>query len=143
LKPEIVQILDEHIKSFDVEQMTEKKIQQLKTEKIIELKKQGININEDFEHPLMCYLGDTNEYILKNPILDKFKLIMIECTFLDDDHIKEAKDNRHMHWIHLKTYVILHPDTTFILYHFSFRYTKVYIKSFFEKENINNIYPWV
>lgn len=143
LKPEIVQLLDEYVKSFDIEQMIEKKIQQLKTQKIIELKKQKIDINEEFEYPFFCYLGDTNEYILKNPILDKFKLIMIECTFLDDDHIKEAKDNRHMHWIHLKPYVISHPDTTFILYHFSFRYDKVYIKFFFEKENINNVYPWL
>ena len=68
---------------------------------------------------------------------------MIECTFIIDEHIKEAKDNRHMHWYHLKPYIILHSDTTFILYHFSFRYDKSFIKTFFDKENISNIIPWI
>jgi len=140
LKPEIVQMLDEYVKLDD---MDEKMIQQLKTKKIIELKKQGIEINEKFEYPVICYLGDTNEYILKNPILQKYKMIMIECTFIDDVHIKEAKDNRHMHWIHLKPYIISNPSITFILYHFSFRYDKLFIKTFFENENLNNIFPWI
>jgi ribonuclease Z len=149
LLPEILKelkIIDEYIFTEDIEsniKLKEKKIQQMKTQKIIEYKKQEKNINEEYEHPVFCFLGDTNEFVLKNPILEKFKLIMIECTFLDDEHIKEANDNRHMHWINLKPYITHHPNTIFILYHFSFRYDKSYIKSFFEKQNIINVIPWI
>jgi ribonuclease Z len=143
LKPEIIQILNDHIKSYDISKMNENQIQKLKTQKIIELKKGGMIINDEYEYAHFCYIGDTNEYILKNPILNKFKLIMIECTFIDNDHFKEAQNNRHMHWNHLKPYINSHPEMTFILYHFSFRYDKLYIKNFFINENIKNVFAWI
>lgn len=110
---------------------------------IIQLKKNKIEITEDIEYPLLCYLGDTNLDILHNLILNKFKFIMIECTFLDPEDVIEAVKNRHMHWDHLEKYILDRPETTFVLYHFSMRYKTDYIKNFFELKNISNIIPWI
>jgi ribonuclease Z len=68
---------------------------------------------------------------------------MIECTFLDPLHIEEAIADRHIHWSQLENYIIEHSNTTFVIYHFSMRYTTEYIKSFFESKNILNIIPWI
>jgi ribonuclease Z len=111
--------------------------------KLAELVKSGVQISGMREYPLFCFLGDTNEKVLDNPILNKWKTIIIECSFLDADHMQHAKKDKHMHWLKLKPYILSRPDTTFILIHFSQRYTFSYIDTFFKNENIPNIYPWV
>jgi ribonuclease Z len=115
----------------------------LERKEIIELKKNSIAITEEIEYPLFCYLGDTNDLILKNKLLNKYKFIMIECTFLDPIHIEEAIADRHLHWSQLENYIIDHKETTFVIYHFSMRYTTEYIKNFFETKNIANVIPWI
>lgn len=99
--------------------------------------------------PLFCYLGDTNESVLYVQSIDgqikyseqlkKYPIIIIECTFLDKEHHKNAKEDKHMHWDKLNPYVIAHPDKHFILIHFSWKYSDTYINNFFEKLQIPNI----
>lgn len=115
----------------------------LEQKELIELKKNGIELTEEIEYPLFCYLGDTNDSILKNPILNKYKFIMIECTFLDPEDIVEAIKDRHMHWSLLEHYILSNPETTFVLYHFSMRYKTDYIRTFFENKNVTNVIPWI
>lgn len=116
-------------------------------DEIQELRKTGIEITEKKEFPLFCFIGDTDHKIFENPdiikILEKYNLIIIECTFLDDEHIKHAKDDKHIHWSNLKQYVEKYNNKIFILIHFSARYTDDYIRNFFEKEKINNIIIWI
>ena len=119
----------------------------LTSKEISELKKQGIEITEQVELPSLCFLGDTSKEILNDKTIEKYKTIMIECTFIYDDHIDEADEKKHMHWSSLKPYVESHPNNTFILYHFSRRYKKTDISTFFDKymtENkVTNIIPWI
>ena len=65
---------------------------------IVELKKQGIEIDIPLELPMVTYLGDTNyvdfsqlEYVKNSRIL------IAECTFFLDEHAERAKAGRHMH----------------------------------------------
>lgn len=112
------------------------------------IKKNGIDgkeidISHDVEFPLFVFLGDTNEYVLTNPVLENYKAIIIECTFLDSEHVEHAKKDRHMHWNKLEPYIIKHPDTRFILIHFSTRYSDDYIREFFNKTGLKNVVPFV
>lgn len=108
------------------------------------LKMTGEKITNTIEFPQFCYIGDTNEKILENELLLKFPTIIIECTFLYEDHLKYAKDDKHMHWNFLKPFIISHPDITFILMHFSFRYTDDEIRKFFKNEDeIKNMSIWI
>lgn len=107
------------------------------------LKKQGIDVCHEVEFPIFCFLGDTSKEILNDGNLEKYKTIMIECTFITDDDIDQATKTMHMHWNSLKPYVINHPDITFILYHFSRRYKKTELEEFFKNENLHNVIAWV
>jgi ribonuclease Z len=65
---------------------------------IVELKKQGVEIDNPMEIPIVSYLGDTQyvdfsqlEYVRKS------KILIAECTFYEDEHSERAEAGRHMH----------------------------------------------
>jgi ribonuclease Z len=104
--------------------------------------KSKIEITDQVEVPILLYLGDTDHRILTDPKLVKYRTIIIECTFLDPDHIKESAKTKHMHWSNLEPYIRSHPEITFILIHFSSRYTDEYKTKFFKSVDLTNIHPW-
>ncbi len=54
---------------------------------IAELRKNGTVIYQDVSVPCFAFLGDTTcEVFEKNPILFESPVIIVECTFLSDDH---------------------------------------------------------
>jgi len=65
---------------------------------IVELKKQGIEIDYPLEIPIVTYLGDTQyvdfsqlKYIVES------KILIAECTFYEGEHTGRAQAGRHMH----------------------------------------------
>ena len=65
---------------------------------LVELKRQGIEIENTVEFPVVSYLGDTSymdfsqiEYVAKSRIL------ITECTFFLDEHRDRADAGKHMH----------------------------------------------
>lgn len=104
-----------------------------------QLKRDGIDITEDrFTHQFI-YLGDTSIKVFEDEEIFKYPVIIVECTFLEDDDLKELKKSKHIHWNHLKEVVKDHPDNTFILYHFSQRYSASDVTRFFANKPDNVI----
>ena len=71
---------------------------QLTGPQIVELKKQGIEIDYPLEIPIVSYIGDTQyvdfsqlKYIVES------KILIAECTFYETDHTGRAEAGRHMH----------------------------------------------
>jgi len=67
-------------------------------EKLRELKTSGVEITRTMEIPLVAYTGDTE--LGPNLLRDEFaqaKIIITECTFLEDDHSSRASVGKHMH----------------------------------------------
>ena len=65
---------------------------------IVELKKQGIEIDYPIDIPIATYLGDTQyvdfsqlKYIVES------KILIAECTFYEGEHIERAEAGKHMH----------------------------------------------
>jgi ribonuclease Z len=65
---------------------------------IVELKKQGIEIDYTLELPIVTFIGDTQyvdfsqlEYIAKS------KILITECTFYEDEHTERAQAGKHIH----------------------------------------------
>jgi len=65
---------------------------------IVELKKQGVEIDYPLEIPIVTYLGDTQyvdfsqlKYIVES------KILIAECTFYQTEHAERAEAGRHMH----------------------------------------------
>jgi len=65
---------------------------------LVELKKQGVEITRRLELPLLAYLGDTAKANYTDlPCVRDAKVLLIECTFFDDDHVRRARAGRHLH----------------------------------------------
>ncbi|ARF11780.1 beta-lactamase superfamily domain [Klosneuvirus KNV1] len=110
---------------------------------IAELRKSGVEISHEVEYPIFCYLGDTSRKILENKEIEKYKNIMIECTFIEKEDLGQADQTLHMHWDYMENYIMSHSEITFILYHFSRRYKRSEIKKFFDNAKLSNIIPWI
>jgi len=65
---------------------------------IVELKKQGIEIDYPLEFPIVTYLGDTQyvDFSQLQYVADS-KILIAECTFYEGEHTTRAKAGRHMH----------------------------------------------
>ncbi|HUT28947.1 MAG TPA: MBL fold metallo-hydrolase [Sedimentisphaerales bacterium] len=66
--------------------------------KIVELKKQGVQIDYPLELPIVTYLGDT-QYVDFSQLkyIAESKILIAECTFYETDHSGRAEAGRHMH----------------------------------------------
>ena len=65
---------------------------------IVELKKQGIEIDNPIELPIVTYLGDSQYFDYSQlDYVAQSKILITECTFFEDDHIDRAKAGRHIH----------------------------------------------
>ncbi|MHC4155038.1 MAG: MBL fold metallo-hydrolase [Planctomycetota bacterium] len=65
---------------------------------IVELKRQGVQIDYPVELPIVTYLGDT-QYVDFSQLtyLAESKILIAECTFYETDHSGRAEAGRHMH----------------------------------------------
>jgi ribonuclease Z len=65
---------------------------------IVALKKKNIEIDYPVEIPLVTYLGDTRYHnFAKFDYIVKSKILIAECTFVDNEHIDRALAGEHMH----------------------------------------------
>jgi len=70
----------------------------LKGPQIVELKKQGVEIDYPLEIPIVTYLGDT-QYVDFSQLgyIAKSKILIAECTFYEVEHARRAEAGKHMH----------------------------------------------
>lgn len=69
---------------------------------LVELKKKGVRITRDLDMPLVAFCGDTapGDYLDLDAVRNA-KLLIIECTFYDPDHVSRARAGKHTHVIDL------------------------------------------
>jgi len=109
------------------------------------LRKRGVEVTRETETPLLCFLGDTTASILDGPDADLIfccPTIIVECTFLTEDCRENAERTRHVVWADLRPHVVSHPETTFVLIHFSHRWSVREVFDFFRNEGLDNVIPW-
>jgi ribonuclease Z len=109
------------------------------------LRKSGVEITESKEVPFICFMGDTTSEVFRDhpEILDQHKVIVVECSFIDEDSIERAKITTHMHWNDLRPHVEANPEVLFLLTHFSLKYSSLKLREFFckQQEQYDNIHP--
>ena len=65
---------------------------------IVALKNKGVEITDRTEVPLAAYLGDTGPADYASlPCVADAKVLLIECTFFEDEHKTRARAGRHLH----------------------------------------------
>jgi len=140
--------------SFGIYQMRKRckeEYRNLAPQEYVQLKKDGIDITEHYKYPIVCYMSDTNSKpfdMIPASNIYSYNVIVMECTFLEDVDLSQAKKKNHIHWLQLIPIVKSHPEIKFILIHFSKKYTWKEVKEFFDiyqttVEFIPNIVLWL
>jgi ribonuclease Z len=110
-------------------------------------RKEGVEVDVEVDRPLFAFLGDTHVDVFeRNPWLFDYPVLITECTFLDDAEMDRANRVGHTVWSRLKPVVTAHPETLFVLIHFSLRYSDREVLAFFQREweeVKDNVLLWV
>ena len=70
----------------------------LTSAQIVQLKNQNQRITRSVEIPLVCYLGDLElERFSWTDMMRQARILIIECTFFEDDHKHRARYGQHVH----------------------------------------------
>ena len=65
---------------------------------LVALKARGVQITRRVELPLVAYLGDTAKANYSElAYVREAKVLLVECTFFDADHLRRARAGRHLH----------------------------------------------
>jgi ribonuclease Z len=107
-----------------------------------ELKK-GVSITEEQNYPILFFCGDMGHSSLSYLPFDSYPYFIIECTFFEDEHLEEARTKLHLHITDLLEYFVKYINTTFILIHFSCRYTKEELNEYKQKYIFPNVIFWI
>lgn len=113
--------------------------------KEISLLKQKVDIYDLEENGILLFVSDTGKSALKSLPFDKYQIVIIECTFLDECHYNESIKRKHLHWFDLEPILKNYPHIQFIFGHFSSRYKNDFIQEFYsEKKSIySNVIFWI
>lgn len=85
---------------------------------LVELKRQGIAIEEHVEVTLLTYTGDTAiGKFLDLEFVRNSRAVLLECTFFEREHLDRARAGRHVHVNDLPQLFAALPDSQIMLTH--------------------------
>jgi len=94
------------------------------------LRREGVQIHDEIEMPLLFYTGDTDRGILtQSEALFKADVLMIECSFVADGDQERAAKYRHIHFDDIVEFAERFENRIIVLTHFSRRYSRDEIES--------------
>ena len=130
---------------FKIQEKLKKEYEGIPGREIAVLKKSGIEVTQTQEVPFLCFLGDTTDEVFRcHPeILEQQKVVVVECSFIDEGNVERARETTHMHWEHLKPHIEAHPEVMFVLTHFSLKYSSLELREFFcqQQRRYDNVHP--
>lgn len=108
--------------AIETRQKLIKEYENLTGPQLVELKKQGVQITQPLEIPLVTYCGDTAVGdFLELDYVRRSKVLLLECTFTEPDHVDRARAGYHMHVSDLPRVVRQLENEQIVLIHLSRR----------------------
>jgi ribonuclease Z len=106
---------------------------------IIELRKSGVEITREVYEPLISFMGDClGESLKENSEIFKSKILVTECTFLDDEDEPMSRKKGHTHLQHIVNTLEKFDGEIacekIILTHFSMKYSERHIREMLDKK---------
>lgn len=108
------------------------------------LRKEGVEVTTLHREPLIMFLGDTTHKVFERypDLLGEHKVVVIECSFTDENDLERSDATKHMHWRALQPYVDAHPGVLFVLIHFTLKQKSLDLRQFFLRNSIHrNVHP--
>lgn len=120
----------------------------LKGPELKSLRESGVDITASHSTPAFAFLGDTTAATLAAEpqwLRDGIPVVITECSFLREEHRAQAAKTKHTIWADLEKVVRKWPKTTFVLTHFSLRYSDDDVRRFFAElqDPPTNIVVWI
>lgn len=107
-----------------------KEYEGLEGQQLALLRRDGVAVSDEVEHPVLFYTGDTDRGILEqNEALFRAPVLMIECSFVIDGHQERAAAYRHIHFDDFAEFAGRFENELIVLTHFSRRYSHGEIQS--------------
>lgn len=101
---------------------------------LVALKRKGVEIEAEIEMPLLTFTGDTAVgRFLNLDFVRQTRLLLIECTFFDDEHLVRARAGRHLHVEDLPQVLEAVPEAQVMLIHLTRRTDLRYAKRILEQ----------
>lgn len=95
----------------------------LSPQQLAQLRRQGQEIAEKVEVPLLAYLGDSGPEVLEQePWLAQVEVLVVECTFLKPKDLARSRQFGHMHLSHLQAFGQRASNRHWVLIHLSRRH---------------------
>ena len=89
---------------------------------LVALKREGVEIEDSVEMPLITYTGDTAVgRFLNLDFVRASKAVLLECTFFEPDHVSRARAGRHIHVSDLPQVLSAIPEAEIVLTHLTRR----------------------
>ena len=113
--------------------------QGLDKRKLGALVREDTQITEPYDQGVLFFSGDTTIDLLRErhqEILPKYETVIHEVTFLgepSEDLDESSRRKGHTHYAQLHPWIAAFPRTTFVLVHWSLRYSKEEVLAFFDK----------
>lgn len=98
------------------------------------LKREGVEIEIETEHPRLTFIGDTTLRTLeREPQCMEADVFVVETTFIMDDDLDMARPKGHLHLFELFDFLEANPELAkfehLVLKHFSMKYTRRQIET--------------
>jgi ribonuclease Z len=98
-------------------------------EEIGRLRRDGVQVDEEYRWPILFYTGDTDRGLLEScEAAFKAEVLMIECSFLGEGHQDRAAKYRHIHIDDIADFADRYENQLIVLTHFSRRYSREEIR---------------
>ncbi|MEA2465772.1 MAG: ribonuclease [Acidobacteriota bacterium] len=99
-------------------------------ETIAGLRREGVEVEEEYRCPILFYTGDTDRGLLEScDALYKAEVLMIECSFVAEGHQDRAAKYRHIHVDDIADFAERFENQLIVLTHFSRRYSRDEIRN--------------
>ena len=109
---------------YELRKKLKKEYLGLSGQELVKLKDEGIIIEYDLHIPQIGYTGDTTKNIFNNPLIQDCRYLILESTFLTNEHFDISEDRAHLHLEDILEYIKNSQNEYIILTHFSMRYIK-------------------
>lgn len=107
---------------FETRQKLKPEYADLSGPQLVELKRDGVEITRRVDTPLVCYCGDTAPgAFLDLEYVRTARVLLLECTFFEAEHIRRARQGNHMHVSDLRAILPRLENRRVVLIHASRR----------------------
>lgn len=110
---------------FESKKKLKREYSYLSKDQIVDLRKQGNDVNEVIHTPIVSFTGDTQiEFLQERPWIKKSKILIMETTYLDSQRsVERARQWGHIHLDELIPHLDEIESERIVLIHASSRYS--------------------